>query len=227
MERVGVLGGTFDPVHNGHLGIAAEAKAKFCLDRVLFVPVNISPHKRQRVITPAHHRLEMLRLAIQAEPSFVLSTIEIERSGISYTIDTLQELETANPAMDLFLIMGIDTFKELGSWKEPLRLLERYHFLVGTRPGYSLGNSDEMVRQLSDGAYVSVSGGGEENIFRFQHKRSGKTLVFFEIGPRPVSSSEVRENVSRHKEIKNMLPPEVENYIMRHQLYQAEPSPLV
>ena len=223
-QRIGVLGGTFDPVHNGHLGIAAEARKKFDLNRVLLVPANISPHKQQRVTTPPHHRVEMLRLAIQSDPALTLSEIEIQRAGVSYTIDTLQALEALYPSADLFLIVGIDTFKEMGNWKEPRRLLERYNVLVGTRPGHDLENHDTLVQQLSDGAHVAQT---TRNGDAYRHCRTGKNLIFFEITPYNVSSSKIRHDIRYNREVRNMLPPEVERYIMRHQLYQAEPSPLV
>lgn len=233
IERVGVLGGTFDPVHNGHLGMASEARKYFDLNRVLFVPANISPHKQQRTITPPHHRVEMLRLGIQSEPAFAISEIEIERAGVSYTIDTLGTLEALHPSAELFLILGVDTVKEMGSWKDPRRLLERYHILVGTRPGHELENHDALVEQLSGGAYVAQATlGGEDgqarkNIVCYHHCRTGKNLIFFAITPYDISSSEIRHKVRCNKGIKNMLPLEVELYIIKHQLYQAEQSPLV
>lgn len=232
-ERVGVLGGTFDPVHNGHLGIAAEARETFDLDRVLFVPANISPHKQQRTITAPHHRVNMLRLGIQSEPAFTVSEIEIERAGVSYTVDTLKTLETLHPTADLFLIVGIDSFKDMGGWKNPRRLLECYNIIIGTRPGHALENLDALIDELSGGGYVAQAAtarenkGGGKNRLCYQHCRTGKILFFFEITPYDVSSSEIRRNVRYNKEIKNMLPPEVEHYIIKHQLYQAEPSPLV
>lgn len=233
MERIGILGGTFDPIHSGHLGIASEAREKFRLDRVLFVPANISPHKRQRTITPPHHRLEMIRLAIQSEPAFCVSEIEINRAGISYTIDTLESLERVCPDAELFLILGADAFKDMATWKEYRRLLEKYHILVATRPGHALENQDDLVRELGDHVVLpqaseeSCQFTGKGKTRSFQHRRTGKNLILFQITPCPVSSSEIRENVRNKKEIKNMLPVEVENYIMMHQLYQAESSPRI
>ena len=231
VERVGVLGGTFDPVHNGHLGIAADARKYFDLNRVLFVPANISPHKQQRIITPSHHRVEMLRLGIQSEPAFSLSEVEIERAGVSYTIDTLQALESLYPSADLFLILGIDTFKDMNSWKEPRHLIERYHVVVGTRPRHGLEDRDALIKQISGDACLAVPFGGVEgqekkNMSRYRHSRTGKNLFFFEITPYDISSSEIRRKVRCNIGVKNMLPLEVERYIIRHQLYQVEQTPL-
>lgn len=229
-ERVGILGGTFDPVHNGHLGMAAEASEKFGLNRTLFVPANISPHKQEQPVTPAEFRLEMLRLAIRPYPAFAVSEIELRRGGVSYTVDTVEQLQAAYPESELFLIVGLDTFKEMGSWKEPLRLMETCHILVGTRPGHELTDPGEWVRRLSGGNRAprprAQKQGEKEGTTEFRHRDRETRAVFFKIAPRDISSSEIRRRVRDNEGVKNMLPPDVEHYIIEHQLYRAQPHPI-
>ncbi|MBI4383959.1 MAG: nicotinate-nucleotide adenylyltransferase, partial [Nitrospinae bacterium] len=226
-ERVGILGGTFDPIHNGHLAIAREAREKFRLDRVLFVPANLSPHKRAQAPAPAGRRLEMLRLALRPCPEFDVSPVELERAGVSYTVDTLERLRTEFPETEFFLIMGLDTFKDLGAWKEPRRLMGLCHLLVGTRPGHELKNPAEAVGRISGGTYSRAPEPGRAETVGLRDRETGMRAFFFEIAPKDISASEIRRRVRDGLEVKNMLPPEVEQYIIRHQLYRARPHPIV
>ena len=122
--RLGILGGTFDPVHYGHLLLAEYAREQCELDQVRFVPAACAPHKTQNTITPAQMRLEMLNLAISGQEAYAVSTLEIDRGGISYTVDTLEEIHRELPGAEVFLIVGADSLSELPTWREPQRICE-------------------------------------------------------------------------------------------------------
>jgi nicotinate-nucleotide adenylyltransferase len=137
--RIGVFGGTFDPIHIGHLAAAEEARLAAGLDLVLFVPAARPPHKPHSVSAPAAARLEMVRLAIAGNPCFTASALELERPGPSYTVDTLRALAHARPGDDLFYVLGADSLPELGTWREPEALCRLAEFLVVARPGWPEG----------------------------------------------------------------------------------------
>ena len=131
-ERLGVFGGTFDPVHVGHLIMAQEALRKLRLDRVLFVPASRPAHKRSRAIASVEHRVQMLRLAVRAEPRFEVSTLEAERGGVSFTVDTLEGLAERD-APSLFFLMGQDSLEDFPTWREPGRIARLARLVVVPR----------------------------------------------------------------------------------------------
>lgn len=226
--RVGILGGSFDPVHNGHLGMAREVRDRFDLDLILFIPANISPHKQQVRYSEAVHRLAMLRLATQSEPRFAVSEIELNRGGISYTIDTLETLRSENPSAEFFLILGRDAFQDFHTWKNHRRLVEHCNIIVGARPGHPEESFEIALKQfLADPEikYEAVRSEDKVSVYRWQEKN--RSLFFFEITPRDISSREIRQRVRRKEEIKNMLPANVERYIIENQIYQAESHPFM
>jgi len=136
--NIGVMGGTFDPIHNGHLILAEEARARINLAEILFVPAGQPWLKTDRPISAAEHRLQMVRLAIADKPYFKLSTVDIDRAGASYTVDTIADLQGQIGAEDeLFLILGWDSLAELPQWHEPSRLITMCRLVVTPRPGYS------------------------------------------------------------------------------------------
>jgi nicotinate-nucleotide adenylyltransferase len=136
-ERIGVLGGTFNPVHTGHLILARDAAEQFSLDRVLFMPCAQPSHKPASRLAPARRRVAMLRAAVRGEPRFQVSTLEIERGGISYSVDTLRELRRRHPRADFFFVIGGDTVGELPSWKSMGELLRLCTFVAMRRPGFT------------------------------------------------------------------------------------------
>ena len=136
-KRIGILGGTFDPIHYAHLFIAEQARVQYDLDQVLFVPNATPPHKRRMKISPAELRCEMVRLAIQDNPHFDLSLIEQSRPGNSYTVDTLNQLHDNLPGCELFFISGTDAISELATWHKPERILQLATILVAERRGFS------------------------------------------------------------------------------------------
>jgi nicotinate-nucleotide adenylyltransferase len=195
-ERVGVLGGTFDPIHNGHLALARAAREQLGLDRVVFVPAGVPWRKAGREITAATHRLEMVRLAIANEPAASVSTVEIDKEGPSYTADTLEALSGEFQGAALYFIIGEDALEDLPTWREPERILGLARLAVAGRPG----------RKVADGRWQAIPGIGER-------------LVRLEMEPVEISASEIRRLEGLGKPVSEMLPAAVEAYIRHHRLY--------
>jgi len=222
-KKVAVLGGSFDPIHYGHLGLAAEVKEKVGMDRVLFVPACISPHKQDRALTDARHRTAMLRLALREQPAFSLSEIELQRKGVSYTVNTVEALLAAHGDWELYWVMGYDAFQELDSWKEPRRLMTLCHIIAGTRPGYPKPNRERDLKRLGlESSFLLDRQPHPEGLEEYGNPDTGRSVIFIALTPREVSSSEIRRRIRDHRSVKNWLPPEVEHYIISNQLYQTE-----
>ncbi len=221
-KRVGILGGSFDPVHKGHIGLATGAREKFRLDRVVFIPAFLSPHKLGSDPAPPLHRLAMLELALAPYPFFSISRIELEKKEVSFTVDTLSQLTAGHPDTEFFLIMGIDAFQGINTWKSVHRLLGMCHVIVATRPGYPLDRMEgclETVFADQAGLYSPATRDGDVMVFNHLEKKTA--IHFFDLPPMDISSTAIRERTHRRLEIKNMLPPEVENYMITNRLYLA------
>lgn len=218
-KRIGLFGGTFNPIHLGHLRGAEEIREIFQLDQIIFIPSSIPPHKMSGEIIEAKDRLEMVRLAISHNPYFSVSDIELLRPGKSYTIDTLRYFNK-NKSEHFFFIMGRDAFVEIETWKEFKNLFTLCHFIIMTRAGSQKENtsSDLLPRVLisdfqynpKEEAYIHVS---------------GYRLYFKEISFLDISSTKVRELIEKGKSVRYLIPQEVEGYIERHRLYQKNPIP--
>jgi nicotinate-nucleotide adenylyltransferase len=195
--RVGVLGGTFDPIHVGHVAAASAALECASLDRVLFVPSAEPPH-RAAALAPAEDRLEMCRLAIVGEPRFEVSDLEIRRGGRSYTVDTLQELKRLRPADDFFLILGWDAAKLLRTWRDPVNVVELATIVIISRPG-------TQAPQPAD----FVEAGFDPDRFTFCGLQTTPD----------VSGSAVRRAIGRGESVAGKVPAQVERYIATHHLY--------
>jgi nicotinate-nucleotide adenylyltransferase len=213
--RIGLFGGTFDPIHWGHLRSAEEVSEKLALNRVLFVPTSIPPHKESQKTAPARDRLEMVRLAVAKNPRFSVSTVEIRRPGPSYSIDTLRHFARKNRGKDsYFFILGIDAFRDIGSWKDFRQLFSFCHFVVTSRPG---SNDPNPLR----GTPVAV-----RNLFCYDFKekiyrhRSGTCLYFVRLTDIAISASKIRKRVRAGKSIRYLVPLEVEAYIKKRRLYR-------
>jgi len=155
--RIGILGGTFNPVHIGHLILAEEAREKLGLDKIIFVPTALPPHKDDLGIAPAGHRLKMLKLALKGNKYFMVSDVEIKRAGRSYTIDTLKELKKRYGRDELYFIAGSDLLKYLEDWKDIREIIKMVKFVAATRPEYPLEKIPSYLQTLSIRA-VNVSG---------------------------------------------------------------------
>jgi nicotinate-nucleotide adenylyltransferase len=212
--RIGLYGGTFDPIHWGHLRSAEEAREAYGLDRVLFIPAANPPHKKRQP-APARSRAHMLRLAIANDRHFGLSTVELKRSGKSYTVDTLRYFTARKPRTDsYYFIVGLDAFLEIDSWKDFRELFSLCNFIVTSRPGtehvFSLKSIPIAVRELF--CYVEKQ--------RAYRHRSGTSLSFLRITDIAIAASEIRERVANKKSIRYLVPAEVEAYIGRCRLYR-------
>jgi nicotinate-nucleotide adenylyltransferase len=215
--RIALFGGTFDPVHRGHLAVAREAVRRYRLDRVLFAPADLPPHKLKRRLTPFFHRLAMLALAISGEGRFAVSAVDAagKRTRASYSIETVRRLKRRLAKRDrLFFLIGMDAFKDIAIWYRPEALLNECDFIVASRPGFRL-------RDALDALPVRVRRKAVPDRRR-QAISLGKTTVYLMGGVRvPVSATQVREAARRGQSLKGMVPATVAKYIRRAGLYRS------
>jgi nicotinate-nucleotide adenylyltransferase len=204
--RLGLLGGTFNPIHRGHLALASAARDGSRLDRVVLIPSARPPHKRLdgADLAPAEDRLAMARLAAQGEPGLEVSDLELRRSGPSFTIDTIAAFERDRPDAELFFIIGADSLGELESWRDAGKLLDRVRFVVVNRPGH------DVERGL--GAVEHALGAARAQGLR-------ERTVTME--PVSVSATQIRDKVRRGEPIDGLVPDRVRDYIAAHGLYRA------
>ncbi len=196
---IGIMGGTFDPIHYGHLVTAEASLHSFKLDRVIFVPTGKPPHKRA-VPTDAKHRYLMTVLATVTNPNFEVSRIEIDREGVSYTVDTMREFRRRyGPDATLYFISGADAILEILTWREPVGLLEICHFIAATRPGYPLGRLEKVLNSLEAGA---------------------ERIHPVEVPALAISSTDIRNRVKEGRPIRYLVPDTVEYYIRKNGLYR-------
>jgi nicotinate-nucleotide adenylyltransferase len=204
ITRLGILGGTFDPIHHGHLVAASEALHQLHLDRVLFVPAGVPPHKPSQPISAAHHRLQMLELAIAGRPRFEISHVDLDRPGPCYTVDTLQLLRVDwGPEPTFFFIEGADSLAEMVTWYQPQRLLELCELAVVGRPGIEI-DLPQLEKELPGLAS------------RLHHVH----MPLLEI-----SSSDLRARFRGGRPISYLVPAAVETYILDHRLYGEDGRP--
>lgn len=187
--RIGILGGTFDPIHEGHLALARAALKQFQLDRVVFVPAFQPPFAKFHSLTPADKRFEMVRLAISGEPSFEISDCEIKRGGVSYTVDTIRYFRQKYPSPhELFFIIGGDWAERLSEWKDIGTIFSLSYFVVAERPGYKFEKLPSQVKIL-------------------------------DFAPLDISATKIRESFSRGDKTIRSIPEKVKNFICANCLY--------
>ena len=197
--RLGVLGGTFDPVHIGHMALAEQAREQLALERVLWVLSGDPWRKADRAVTPAEHRVAMVRLAIEGHASYELCLLEIERSGSSYSVETLAELRRVEPDRELFFLLGLDALEDLPNWREPARLIEMATLAVAAR-----GDRQPAPEELD--RLVPGLGG---------------RVIWLEMPHIDVSATELRGLASEGAGLRDSTPAAVEAYIRQHGLYGA------
>lgn len=191
-KKLGIFGGTFNPPHIAHLMAAEGVRDQLKLDKILFVPAAIPPHKQRENVIPARHRLEMVRLAIRGNPFFELSDAELRRRGPSYTIDTVRELKRTYPHGDIFFIMGIDLLTDFDTWREPDKILAECTLVVMNRPGFDLAVVDkDLLSRIELVNIPSVD----------------------------ISSTNIRRRVRSGRSIRYLVTAEVEDYIGRNSIY--------
>ncbi|MHB1340457.1 MAG: nicotinate-nucleotide adenylyltransferase [Coriobacteriia bacterium] len=193
--RIGIMGGTFDPIHYGHLVTAEEALVQFNLDRVVFMPTGQPVRKTHRTVTPAEHRYLMTVIATASNPDFEVSRVEVDRPGATYTVDTMLELRDIHgPQAELFFITGADAVWEILTWKDSDRLAGVCTFIAATRPGYDLS--------------------------RFSAEDASRMHIeFMEVPALAISSTDIRERIAERRPVRYLLPEAVANYIAKNDLY--------
>ena len=212
--RAGILGGTFDPIHFGHLRAAEEVADAFGLSTVLFIPAAKPPHKEEQELTSFAHRWRMLELALAGNPRFVLSDLEHRRPGKSYSVETLtQLLSQYGEDSLLYFIVGLDAFLALPTWHRYRDLFSLCHFVCVARPGYSLTDLDRMLQTSVSELYRF-----DEQIQGFVHPEQRPVYVR-QVTLMDISSSKIRDFVGRGSSVRYLLPVEVEAYIHEQGLY--------
>jgi nicotinate-nucleotide adenylyltransferase len=193
--KIGIFGGTFNPPHMGHLIVAESVRSQLGLQRVVFVPSFISPHKQDRAAVTGNDRLAMLRLALGGDTRYAVSDRELQRGGVSYTVDTLAAMKKDSPGDDLFLLIGMDNLLDFHTWKDPLGIAQLATVVVMTRPGFSLPERLPV---------------------------EGIELRHCVVPAIAISSSVIRENVRTAKSIRYLVPEPVESYILSRGLYHGQ-----
>lgn len=197
--KIGIIGGTFDPIHNGHLIIAEYARTHLKLDKVIFIPVGIAPHKDNNKITNAKSRVEMINLSIKSNPYFYQSLIEVKRDNVTYTVDTLTSLKEEYPENEFYFIMGGDSILEIESWKDHKKLMKICNFIVLDRDHITREDINLKVSELK------LLYGMDTQVIR-------SPLI-------EISSTEIRNRIKKGLSIKYLVPESVENYIKDNELY--------
>lgn len=199
--RLGIMGGTFDPIHYGHLVTAEAARNKFQLDKVVFVPSGRPPHKREQNITSPEHRLLMTVLATITNQYFEVSRMEFERQGYSYAIDTVREFHSQyGQDAEIFFITGVDAILEILSWKNVDELIAECGFIAATRPGYE-----------------------EKDLMKILPNKITSRIVTISVPALAISSTDIRRRIREDEPIKYLVPEQVEDYIYKHKIYLSAP----
>jgi len=190
--QVGILGGTFNPPHIAHLIVAETVRDHLKLDKILFVPASVPPHKLNVEIIPAAKRLQMVKLAVKGNPFFEASDMELRRKGPSFTIDTLVDLKRERPSCDLYFLLGIDLLREFDTWKNPEMVLEECRVVAMNRPGFDLASvKEDLLRRIEVVMVPSVD----------------------------ISSTDIRRRVKSGRSIRYLVPDDVENFIHENSIY--------
>lgn len=201
IRSIGIMGGTFDPIHYGHLVTAEAARCEFKLDKVVFVPSGQPPHKENQIITEAFHRFRMTEAAIRSNPHFEISREEMDRPGPSYAVDTVKHFQHVyGPEAKIYFITGADAILEILTWKNVEELIESCCFIAATRPGYQLNELREHLRVLQP-----------------HHL---ERILNINVPAMAISSTEIRDRVAESRSIKYLLPEAVEKYIKQNNLYK-------
>lgn len=199
MKKTGIMGGTFNPIHRGHLALADKAREQFALDEVLFIPSGVPYMKDLEEVLPAEIRCEMTRLAIADKSCFTLSQIEVNKHTNTYTCETLKDLKRANPAVDYYFILGADSLWAIDRWKNPDEIFHNCHILAAVRDDKSRADMETQIAYLQ--------------------KKFSADILLLESSPMDISSSMIRERVRNKLPIRGLVPEAVEEYIYSNRLY--------
>ncbi len=204
-KRLGIFGGTFNPIHLGHLIVARETMENLKLDKIIFILSNIPPHKNSNEIASSKDRLTMLELAIKGYKNFTYSTIELERDGKSYTVETLKELHEKFNDTDLFFIIGADNLKDIKHWKDPKGILDLSNIIVLGRPNYEkyFENPQKYFPFISEDEF-------------------NKKVKIINVSKIAISSTDIRQRIHENRKINYLVPEKVNAYILKNKLYPKE-----
>lgn len=201
MRKIGILGGSFDPVHNGHIGLARDAKEQLGLDEVLMIPAKLQPFKLDRKMVSGHQRMEMIELAVADMPGITACDYELRQEEISYTYKTLKAItEMEGPETEVYFLTGTDSILQIHRWKNADELLRNYNFVVGSRPGYKDDELTECIERLKRDYNTNIT------------KVDNHQLN--------ISSTEIRERLESGQGLSGLVPEVVERYIIKHGLYK-------
>jgi nicotinate-nucleotide adenylyltransferase len=220
-QRIALYGGTFDPVHVGHIAVARELLKLLALDQVLFIPAFVAPHKREQHVTPPLQRYAMLALATQDETRLGISTIELDEPAKPYTVETLARMKSAlGDATQLFFVMGADSWMEIRTWREWERVLELTNHVVVTRPGYEL-SAEHVTPEIRE-RVVDLRGRKPEAIASEIDKGEGAKIYVTDAVVMDVSATAIRElaRAGRLDEVAQLVPPPVAGFIEKYGLYR-------
>lgn len=200
MSKIGVMGGTFDPCHRGHINLALDAKKQANLDKVILMPAKIQPFKQDKDVTEAFHRVNMLKEAVKNIEGLDVSTLEVDKDGISYTYETLEEIKAiCGEDSDIYFISGTDAFLSMETWKQGDEMLQRNKFVVGVRPGYKESQLNDAIAKV-EGTYGTC-------VIKIDNKRFH------------ISSTDIRNRLKENQTIEDLVTAEVERYIRENGLY--------
>jgi nicotinate-nucleotide adenylyltransferase len=207
--RIAILGGTFDPIHNGHLAAAQSVAEVFQVDEVHFVPAFSPPHKQSRGITSPFHRFAMVALATVSIDRFRTSTIEVDALERRYTVETLDSMKQAYPGSELLFIIGTDMYQEIETWKNFRRLFELAHLVIVNRPGFPFREDVAPYQVLPNKESAALTG----------DLSKGPSVYYLPFVEQPISSTEIRNDCRRGHQVSQWLPPTVWSYIEQNKLY--------
>lgn len=202
MKRLGIMGGTFNPIHNGHLYLAREAREQYHLEQVLFMPSGTPYMKDQKEVLPGEFRVMMTKLAIQDDPYFSLSTMEIEKEGNTYTYETLEALNGIYPQAELFFILGADSLFAIEDWRLPERIFTSCKILAAIRDDVSFSEIEKQARNLK--------------------QKYDADILILKTNTVDISSSMIRKHLSEGTSVKGLIPDAVYDYILNHNLYGSK-----
>lgn len=218
--KIGILGGTFNPIHYGHLRAAEEVREKLDFDKILFIPSKNPPLKIKEIADP-YHRYKMVRLALKNNKFFELSDIEFRLKGKSYTVRTMEELKKSFPDIEFYFILGIETFIDIGSWWHPEKLIELTNFVIISRPHFRFVDLQKSKYIKIKKIILNEIDEGVINTFKTKLD-SGKEVILLKITEIGISSTEIRELIAEGRSINYLLPVEVQSYIITNKLYLRE-----
>lgn len=223
--HIGLFGGTFNPIHNGHLKAVEEVQKGFSLDEIYLIPSALPPHKEQKNLADAKNRMEMIRLAVASCPalmkSVIVSDVELKRSGLSYTIDTVCHFKSISPKNSrLYLILGLDAFLEIDTWKFYMDIFTLASFIIIPRPGTGSSDNSIVLKSVENYLKKSISHGYNYSFSQSCCMHPDKQPVFFfDINPIDISSTKIRKLINQGISVKSLVPEKVEEFIKTKGLY--------